>query len=167
MNTNHQSLSTKHQVGLVIGRFQPFHLGHKYLIEQALNFSEKLIIGIGSSNISDDRNPYPFGLRKKILTEFIKQENLGDRIVSVLSVLDHPDDDVWLNKLLIKTGKVDAVIGDNEWVNGIFENIQTPVVRIGFHDRERLEGKVIRKLMHQNKEWKDRTPEYLVSLLEK
>ena len=39
----------KHEVGLYIGRFQPFHKGHKSIVESALKQCDRLIIGIGSS----------------------------------------------------------------------------------------------------------------------
>jgi nicotinamide mononucleotide adenylyltransferase len=124
--------------------------------------SEKIIIGIGSSNVTDEKNPYPFKLRKKILQEFLKNEKIESRVLSIIAVVDHPDDDVWLSKLLKKIGKVDVVIGDNEWVNQLFEKVNVPAIRIGFLDRKRLEGKVIRLLIHQKKKWKDRVPKYLI-----
>lgn len=115
----------------------------------------------------DEKNPYSYSLRKKIILEFLKREKLQSRVIKIVPVIDHPDDDVWLAKLLKKIGKVDVVIGDNEWVNGIFENAKTPVIRIGFLDRKRLEGKVIRKLMADHKKWKDRILPYILPLLEK
>lgn len=157
----------KYKKGLVVGRFQPFHLGHKFLIEESLKISEQITIGIGSSNIHDEKNPYPYVLRKKIILEYIKHEKLQGRVAKIVPVMDHPDDDIWLAKLLKKLDKVDVVIGDNEWVNGIFEKIKTPVVRVGFLDRKRFEGKVIRKLMNENKKWEDRILPYILPLLEK
>ena len=37
-------------IGFLIGRFQPFHLGHLEAIKFALSKAEHLHIGIGSSN---------------------------------------------------------------------------------------------------------------------
>jgi nicotinamide-nucleotide adenylyltransferase len=152
----------KYKLGLVIGRFQPFHLGHKYLIEKALEISDKIIIGIGSSNISDKDNPYPTEKRKKFLEKFIHEEGLENKIINIIPIVDHPDDDVWLEKLLKKTGKFDASIGDNEWVNGIFEKAGIPVVRVGHLKRSILEGTKIRGLMKNKKPWEKRVPKYLV-----
>ena len=36
--------------GLLIGRFQPFHLGHLEALQFALSKVEKLWVGLGSSN---------------------------------------------------------------------------------------------------------------------
>ena len=157
----------KYKVGLVVGRFQPFHLGHKYLIEKALEISDKIILGVGSSNIIDQFNPYDFDTRKKFLEMFVENEGLGDRVQSIVAIDDDPDDQVWLDKLISKTGKFDISIGDNEWVNGIFEKKEITVMRIGFYNREILAGEKIRNLINQKETWQDRVPGYLISEISK
>ena len=157
----------KYGVGLVIGRFQPFHLGHKYLIEKALQICNKIIIGIGSSNITDKNNPYGFKTRKKFIDEFIEKSNLKPRISKIISIEDVPDDGDWLNLLLKKTGRVDVEIGDNEWTNGIFENAGIPVIRVGHYKRKTLEGAKIRHNMNNNLDWEDRVPDFLVKTIKK
>ena len=36
----------QYRLGLVIGRFQPFHLGHKSIVDFALKICGRVIIGI-------------------------------------------------------------------------------------------------------------------------
>lgn len=151
----------KYKVGVVVGRFQPFHLGHKYLIEKALQKADYLIIVIAATNLSDQDNPYDSNKRKSFIKQFIKHEGLQDKILKIVSLKNVPDDSVWLKDLLKLTGKVDVVIGDNEWVNGIFETAKIPAIRIGHFKRGILEGTKIRNLMRENKKWQDRVPEYL------
>ncbi len=153
----------KYKVGLVVGRFQPFHLGHKFLIEEALKVCEKIIIGIGSSNISDSQNPYDYVKRENFLKEFVNEEDIGNKVLRIVPIVDNPDDEIWLSKLKESVGKFDVSIGDNEWVNGIFESAKIPVIRIGHFKREELEGTAIRKLIKDKKKWEDRVPSYLVS----
>lgn len=155
-------MSKKYHIGLVIGRFQPFHLGHKYLIEKALEVSEKIIIGIGSSNKSDEANPYPADTRVEFLKKFVKKERLEERVSKILKLYDNPDDDVWFENLIKKTGKFDVTIGNNPWNNGIIERHGITAVTVAFYKRHRLEGIKIRKLMDREKKWEDRVPWYLV-----
>ena len=155
----------KYKTGLVIGRFQPFHLGHKFLMEEALKVCEMITIEIGSSNIIDNHNPYSCEKREKFIEAFINDSGIEDRVVGIIPIEDDPDDDVWLSKLIESTGKFDVSIGDNQWVNGIFEKAKIPVVGIGFYRREILEGTTIRKLMKERKKWEDRVPSCLVSTL--
>ena len=45
--------------GLYVGRFQPFHNGHKAVIDLLCNEVDELIIGIGSAQMSHDiRHPF-------------------------------------------------------------------------------------------------------------
>lgn len=156
----------QYKTGLVIGRFQPFHLGHKYLAEKALELCESIIIGIGSSNIKDKKNPYDVRKRKKFLQEFIKREGIEKRVLKLVEIPDDPDDDVWMMTVSKNVGSFDISIGDNDWVNGIFEKAGIPVVKIGFFNRDELEGTKIRGLIKDKKKWEKRVPSYLVSIIE-
>ncbi len=160
-------MKKKYGIGLVIGRFQPFHNGHKFLIEEALKLCDQIIIGIGSSNKSDEKNPYSAKERAKHIKKFLKEEHLEEKVIAVLKLYDNPDDDVWFENLYKKTGPFDVTIGNNPWNNGIIERHGIPAVYIGFHKRRTLEGIKIRALMKQNKKWEERVPQYLVEAIRK
>ena len=38
--------------GFVIGRFQPFHLGHRHLVERIDDRVDRVIVGVGSADRS-------------------------------------------------------------------------------------------------------------------
>lgn len=155
----------KFKIGLVIGRFQPFHLGHRYLIEKALTHCDKIIIGIGSANKDDDKNPWSVSIRRKMLEEFVRQEKIEDRVVSIIDLYDNPDDDVWFANLLKKTGPFDVTLGNNEWNNGIIERHGIKAIYTGLYKRDTLEGQQIRTLMKDGHPWEDRVPAYIHSLI--
>jgi len=158
----------KDKVGVIIGRFQPFHLGHAWLIKKSLEKFSKLIILIGSSNIEDENNLWDLEKRVEMLNAFIKHEGLEKKIIKIDDVIDIPDDDMWLLIALEKIGNNKfVVIGDNEWVNKIFEKAGYKVWRSGYFDRARLQGVKIRKLMKNKKKWQDTVPEYLIELINK
>lgn len=154
------------KTGLVIGRFQPLHNGHIFLIERALERCDELVIGIGSSNITDQNNPFSFPIRKKMIELFVKDQNLQRRIIKIVDIPDHPSDDEWLKITRNKVGEFDVSFGDNDWVNGIFESAGITVIRTGFHNRIELEGWKIRELMKDGKEWRDRVPHYISALID-
>ncbi len=62
---------------IFIGRFQPFHIGHKPVIEQALAQSHKVIVLIGSANQPRTvRNPWDFNERERMIRcNFSDEEN--------------------------------------------------------------------------------------------
>ena len=76
-------------IGFLIGRFQPFHLGHLEAIKFALSKVEHLHVGIGSSNKSHEkRNPFTADERKKMILS-----SIDDKLKKNLSVHYIPDVD--------------------------------------------------------------------------
>ena len=157
----------KYKIGLVIGRFQPFHKGHEYLINQSLKHCEKIIIGIGSANKKSKKNPWSAAKRRMMLQEFIAQNKYEDKVIKIINLYDHPDDDIWFQNLYIRTGPFDVTLGNNEWNNGIIERHGIKAVYTGLYKRKILEGIKIRKLMKEKKPWEDRVPQYLIKSIKK
>ena len=56
------------KIGLIIGRFDPLHVGHEYLINYALSKCDKLLIFIGSANKNLSlSNPFSYEEREMML----------------------------------------------------------------------------------------------------
>ena len=65
------------ELGIIVGRFQTFHIGHGYIIEKAAAVCETLAVFIGSSQESGTlKNPFTYETRKRILKKLY-----GDKIV--------------------------------------------------------------------------------------
>ncbi len=139
------AINKKYNTALVVGRFQPLHRGHIYLLQCALQYAESLIICIGSANIMNKDNPFDLKLREKLLYRVLKREKLETKIKKVYYLSDTPDDDEWLRNAIQKAGNIEVVIGNNDWVNSIFKKAGYPVVEIPLLNRSVYEGKVIRK----------------------
>lgn len=130
---------------IVIGRFQPVHLGHLHLIRCAQAVSQQVAIGIGSANVHDKNNPFSFDVRKQLIQRALERSGIAGSVSAITSLDDYPyDDNEWLRQVIMKVGRVDAVIGNNPRVNGIFNTAGYQVVEVPFVDRERLEGTTIR-----------------------
>lgn len=156
----------KYKVGLIIGRFQPFHNGHSYLILKALEDIDKIIINIGSANVSNRDNPFNFKQRKKMVEEFIKKEEIGGKVLKIVPTDDIPDDDEWVRQTIAACGKIDVVVSNNDsGVNVFFERAGYKVLRVPYYKRYILEGYKIRKLMREGKSWQNRVPSYIIPIL--
>ncbi|GAB4219240.1 MAG: hypothetical protein Fur009_4400 [Candidatus Microgenomates bacterium] len=146
---------------LLIGRFQPFHKGHLYLLKKTLAIAEKIIIAIGSESIFDENNPLSFEKRKQIIEKVFQKENIIDRLEKIVGVEDFPDDNLWLENIKKQVGRFDIVVSNNEWTNSIMEKAGFTVVRFPLYKRYLYEGWRIRKLIRQGKKWEDRVPNYI------
>jgi bifunctional NMN adenylyltransferase/nudix hydrolase len=76
-----------------VGRFQPFHNGHKAIIDAALQRAKEVIVVVGSSFAARSiRNPFTFQERKEMIKAVFPQDN-----VKVVPVSDYPyDDSKWV-----------------------------------------------------------------------
>jgi bifunctional NMN adenylyltransferase/nudix hydrolase len=99
------TLSTikKVAVAFLIGRFQPFHNGHKHLIDFGLQYAEKVIVLVGSSNKARSlKNPWTYDERKAMIQDtYIQEFNDGNiDLPFCVEVEPLPDvkgnDDAWL-----------------------------------------------------------------------
>jgi bifunctional NMN adenylyltransferase/nudix hydrolase len=79
-----------------IGRFQPFHNGHKAVIEAALEQAKEVVVVVGSSFAARNiRNPFTFEERKAMIKAVFPSDN-----VLVVPVSDFPyDDNKWVNAI--------------------------------------------------------------------
>lgn len=97
----------KYKVGLYIGRFQPFHNGHLYMVKEAMKQCEFLIIAIGSAQESrTEKNPFSIYERYKYIRSALSYDsscmyNLDYTIIGINDRADRADNSSW-GEYLIK-----------------------------------------------------------------
>ena len=85
-----------YSTSIVLGRFQPLHVGHIKLIERALSLSDKVIIFIGYSGFTDLRHFIdPETVKQMIEKEF--KDSLDK--IHIKSIMDMAEDSKWALKL--------------------------------------------------------------------
>lgn len=112
----------KQKIGIILGRFQPPHPGHLYLIGQALKENDKVIIAIGSAGNAD---PLDAKRRRQILSEKISSRYPKNKFEIVeIDDIDRPIE-VWvkyLKKKLVITDKTEnnyyTAYQDDEFLPG-------------------------------------------------
>lgn len=86
------------KTALIIGRFQPFHLGHKQLIDTALETHDQVIIIVGSSHqLRNFKNPLLHEERITILKDHYKDQL--DRM-HIVPMKDTLDDVTWCERVI-------------------------------------------------------------------
>jgi len=85
------------RIHCVIGRFQPFHMGHEYLIDKACEHADILIVFLGSANHAQTfKNPFTDFERQIMIERYVK-ENHPKLRVYFKPVPDFIDDVDWAN----------------------------------------------------------------------
>lgn len=68
---------TKQKTALIIGRWQPWHKGHRKLFEAALDKAERVLIGVRHTHASDEKNPLSFDEVKDFIDNDLKKNYTG------------------------------------------------------------------------------------------
>jgi nicotinamide-nucleotide adenylyltransferase len=144
--------------GLLIGRFQPFHLGHLEALQFALSKVDKLWIGLGSSNKPTEKNnPFSAEERKKMILS-----SIDDSMKNKISIYFIPDLDnhaKWIEKIDTIVPKFDIVFSNDPLTDHLYSKRTINVISIPFLNRDTLSGTNIRNLIINDQEWENFVPE--------
>lgn len=84
---------SKYHTAVFIGRFQPFHKAHEFVVKSALDIADEVIIIVGSSfGASTLRNPFSFAQREAMIRSVFPTKS-----VKIVPVMDYPYNDTkWI-----------------------------------------------------------------------
>lgn len=151
--------------GLLIGRFQPFHLGHFGALKFALSKVEKLWIGIGSSNQPNQyQNPFSADERKQMILSSI-DESISDRI-QIFYIPDMENHKKWIESIDSIVPKFDIVFSNDELTQFLYSKRGVKVISVPFTNRDVLSGTNIREKIHSNQKWENLVPEGTKKILQ-
>lgn len=87
-----------------LGRFSPFHLGHKMVVDIMINryVIDNCLVIIGSSNITDERTPFSYQTRFEMVKSVFPD-------IAALALPDVYSDDIWLDNIQ----KIEKEMGEN------------------------------------------------------
>ena len=143
--------------GLLIGRFQPFHLGHLEALQFALSIVDKLWVGLGSSNKSIEKNnPFSAEERKEMILS-----SIDDSMKNKITIYFIPDVDnhvKWIEKIDTIVPKFDIVFSNDPLTDHLYSKRTVQVISIPFLKRDQLSGTRIRNLIKSDQKWDDLVP---------
>ena len=152
--------------GLLIGRFQPFHLGHLHVLHYPLRSVDNLWIGIGSSNKHNERrNPFSVDERREMIISSIEPS-----IIDSIKIFNIPDVDnhkKWAFHVDSIVPKYDLVFTNDEFTHILFEKHKSKVIPVPLKEREKFSGTNVRQLILDDKNWQDLVPKGAKKVLEK
>lgn len=153
----------KMNIGLFIGRFQPFHNGHLAIIKLALQKVDRLKIVLGSAQISrTTENPFNVKERQMLLEAALQEA--GITRYELFTVEDIPKDEEYPTHVKKKVGDFEIVFaGENKIIRKLFTEAGYKVITSA-----RLNGWIateIRQRMRQNQEYQGLVPKKVHAIL--
>lgn len=149
--------------GLIIGRFQPFHIGHYESIKAVIKKEnlDKIIIGIGSAQLQNLlENPFSYDERKLMIKlSFKKEDN-----IEIYPVIDINDYDKWVQHVIKEVPAFDYILTNNKVTKELFEKNGYSVKSLPI--KSLISGTEIRKLIANGKNYSESLPNGTKIILE-
>lgn len=151
------------RIGMV-ARWQPVHRGHVPVLRALCDRASQAIIGIGSSNRHDLRNPFTLEER----TDMVRLALAERTNYSLIPVPDLDDGPRWREMVGDLFGPLDLFVTDNPYVASLlaadYKTIK-PVELVPKDERVAVNGSMVRKEMARGDDWRALVPEEIVDYI--
>ena len=150
--------SDKHR-GLLIGRYQPFHLGHLHCIEDVLKRLPEVIISIGSAQFSHTlHNPFTAGERITMIRLAMDEARIDASKYYVIPIRDLRIHDLWVAHVVSQTPRFEVVFSNEPVTSRLFKEAGFRVEPLPFYDREVYSATEIRERVVRGEDWDKLVP---------
>ncbi|MGH1567209.1 MAG: nicotinamide-nucleotide adenylyltransferase [Nitrosopumilus sp.] len=152
--------------GLMMGRFQPFHLGHLDLVKQILDECDEVIIAVTSSQFNYlEKDPFTAGERMEMIHNSLKDASINLTRCFVVSLENQFNVAMWGSYLKSALPHFDKVYSGNDYVSMLLSDSGINVVKPVFLDVSQYNATKIRQMIISDKNWKDSVPYAVYELL--
>ena len=149
--------------GLILGRFQPFHLGHLALIKNVINDDLYPLICIGSSQKGRSKeNLFTKDERKKMIKTVLKDLKCKYEIYEIPDINNY---DHYVSHLKSLVPSFDIVYSGNPLVKRLFMEAGHNVIVPEMINREVWEGSSIRQAILEGGDWERDVPQAVADII--
>jgi nicotinamide-nucleotide adenylyltransferase len=139
-----------------IGRFQPYHNGHQYVLENIAKTADEIVIGVGSAQLSHETdNPFTAGERILMITRSLERVGIP---LFVIPIEDIRRNALWVAHVRSMTPPFDLIYSSNPLVMRLFAEEGIPVQSPALYARELHSGTEIRRRMLRGEPWEHLVP---------
>jgi len=158
---------TKNETVLFIGRFQPLHHGHIYVLNYLLKMFSLIKIGIGSSQLSQTKtDPFTSKERIQFIQAALEKRGISSGKYKIYEIPDIFNAKKWVNHVVSIVGNFDIIFSNSEWVRQLFQNQGYILGRKLIIFKKKYNGSNIRNLINKkNSNWKSLVPKEVFQLM--
>ena len=139
-----------------IGRFQPYHNGHQYVLEQIAETADAIVIGVGSAQLSHEtENPFTAGERILMITGSLKHIRIP---LYVIPIEDVKRNALWVAHVRSMVPPFDLIYSSNPLVMRLFAEEGIPVLSPAMYERGLYSGTEIRRRILNGEDWERLVP---------
>jgi len=154
------------KVGLLVGRFQPFHNGHLAAVKFALKHSGYLYVVVGSAQRSYERdNPFTAGERIAMIKAALDSSGVDPRRWMTIPIPDADSHAVWVASVRSFVPRFDVVFTNDSLTFLLFKGEGIDVRTVPYLDRKQYSATNVRNRILERKDWEKLVPSQVASLV--
>ncbi len=153
-------------VGVLVGRFQPFHNGHLEAVRYALRKVEYLYIVIGSSQKDHERdNPFTAGERVAMVKAALDSSDVEPSRWMAIPIADTESHALWPAILNASVPPFDVVFTNDGLTTRLLKERGVKVEAVKYLERSRYSATNVRNRILEMKEWEKLVPAPVASMV--
>jgi len=154
------------RVGLLVGRFQPFHYGHLAAVEFALKRVDYLYVVVGSSQRSHERdNPFTASERISMIKSALDENGVDPSKWMAIPIPDADSHSVWVSSVESMVPKFDIVFTNDSLTHLLFKEERIVVRAVPYLDRKKYSATNVRDRILERKDWESLVPPQVAKLV--
>ena len=154
--------------GLMMGRFQPFHLGHLDIVKQILSECDEVVIAITSSQFNYlEKDPFTASERIEMIHQALKESGVDLSKCFIIPIENQFNIVTWASYLKSILPQFNKVYSGNEYVSMLLADAGVQVIAPKFLDRDRYNATNIRNLIAEDKDWQNFVPSAVANIINK
>ncbi|MDA4120147.1 MAG: nicotinamide-nucleotide adenylyltransferase [Thaumarchaeota archaeon] len=156
------------RVGLFVGRFQPFHLGHLAAVKYALKQVRYLYVVVGSAQRSHERdNPFTAGERITMIKSALDGNGVDPSKWMAIPIVDADSHSLWVTSVESMVPKFDIVFTNDALTFLLFNEGGIEVKAVPYLDRSRYSATNVRDRILERKDWDSLVPPQVAKLVKR
>jgi len=152
----------------MMGRFQPFHLGHLELAKQILSECDEVVIAITSSQFNYlQKDPFTAGERIEMIHNSLHEDGVDMSKCFIAAIENQFNIATWGSYLKAALPYFDKVYSGNDYVQMLLADSGIDVVPPKFLDRQQYNATRIRQMIIKDENWQTCVPKAVAELISK
>ncbi len=156
------------RVGLIVGRFQPFHLGHLAAVKYALTKVQYVYVVVGSAQRSHERdNPFTAGERITMIKGALDGNGVNAAKRMARPIADADSHCLWVSTVKSMVPKFDVVFTNDALTYSLFKDEKIEVKAVPYLDRNSYSATNVRDRILEREDWQSLVPTQVAELVKK
>jgi len=152
--------------GLMIGRFQPFQLGHLEGIKEIFKEVDEVIILIGSAQYSHSfNNPFTAGERIMMVHAALMENEFDLSRIYIIPLMDTNDNRIWVAHLITSVPHFAIAYTHNPLVKRLLYESNIEVKSTKYWNREIYSATEVRRRILNGENWEELVPRSVAEII--